>query len=486
MYRFKRALAVLVIGLIISGCSPRRVIRTDHRVFTGYAAKVVGSAVFVGDRPKEDAERTDMFLGNTLHRYIKMDYDPEPEEQPAQSEITATMKIFGKKVVRKAIYRKDAGVVLLPENYEGSPPLPPVPVLPPKPDPEPFQFAHLNPEEREAIDKVVDSAFKNTLNLKRTRAVLILQDGKIVAERYAPTYDKDSKLLSWSMAKSFLNAIVGILIYQGKLNLHDRMVIPQWAGQPQKEEITIDQMLHMLSGLKFEDKFLIKDDQAEMLMLHGNMAKYAAGKELKYEPGTHWKYSSGTSLILSRHLKSIIGKDDYLPFIYRELLYKIGMNSALVETDLDGTFVASSYIYATTRDYARFGQLFLNDGVVDGERILPTWWRHYSTETVPQSGKDCFAAHFYSNDHGQWKGVPTDAFMAQGFLGQMIAIVPSRGLVVIRLGHSTFGWPWDSQDFLADVIAALPCRTVRAIDFNERLARLKERYRSRVRNTLAN
>lgn len=437
----------------LSGCGG-----VNRSILTAYAAKVVGSAVYVGQRPKDTALREEMFLGRQLHHFIKMQYEPPPEEEPEWAIITA--RGFGGSFVRSAFYKRGRGVTLLPkgvvvEDFTFNEPF----ERPKAPQVKTLPSATLSPRQSKEIEGFLDWAFaesQGNFTRKRTRAVLVLKDDKVIAERYAPGFSASTRFMSWSMAKSFLNALVGILVNKGEMKIHDKLSADEWSDSEEKKEITVDQLLHMTSGLKFRSSIKIATDESKMLFLAKDMANYAASQALEKEPGTRWLYSSGNSLILSRHIKKILGKEEYLDFIYRELLFKIGMSSAVVETDLTGTWVASSYLYATARDFARFGQVYLHNGVHNGERLFPSWWIPYTEEALSLSNKAGYGAHFYSNDHNIWKDLPTDTLMAKGFLGQLIAIIPSKGIVAVRLGNTVFARDWSPVKFLKELLRVLP------------------------------
>lgn len=188
----------------------------------------------------------------------------------------------------------------------------------------------------------------------------------------------------------------------------------------------------MSSGLGFEENYAAPSDATQMLFRKKGAGAYALLSKAANEPDKVWSYSSGTSNILQEIIRrQFATQKDYFAFPHQRLFHKIGMKSAVLEPDASGTFVGSSFMYATARDWAKFGQLYLQDGVWNGERLLPEGWVKYSaTETSYSDGK--YAAHFWL-DH-QDKTFPQDAFMAVGFEGQYVTVVPSKNLVIVRLG----------------------------------------------------
>src|SRR5262249_43574307 len=224
------------------------------------------------------------------------------------------------------------------------------------------------------LHRAVERAFTepNPKRLRRTRAVVVVQDGELVAEQYAPGFDASMPLPGWSMAKSVLNALVGILIGERRLSLQDTALLPQWQPPDPRAAITIEDLLRMRSGLKFSEVYSnFSSDVIEMLFNQPDTAGYAARQPLNFAPGETWTYASGTSNILSAIVRRTVGERAYWGWPREVLFGPLGMTSATLEPDASGTFVCSSFMFATARDWARFGQLFLQDGVWDGRRILP-------------------------------------------------------------------------------------------------------------------
>ena len=289
-----------------------------------------------------------------------------------------------------------------------------------------------------------------------------MHKGRIAAERYAADVGPDTPLIGWSMAKSVMNALAGVLVREGRLAIDRPVPMSEWRkpGDP-RGRITLDHLLRMSSGLKFdEDMTTPVADVMRMLLGVGDMASYAANKELEATPGTKWQYSSGTSNILARVVRNVL-KDDggYLTFPRRALFDRIGMAGAVLETDAAGTFVGSSFMYATARDWARFGMLYLQDGVWDGERILPEGWVAYTRLPAPADPRKRYGAHFWLDVPDGFRGgdarLPRDAFHAAGHEGQFVTIVPSHDAVIVRLGKARYPDAWDHAAFVREVLGAL-------------------------------
>lgn len=297
------------------------------------------------------------------------------------------------------------------------------------------------PEPR--LEAALDRAFSETDQppYRRVKAIVILHNGKIVAERYAPGYGSGTPILGYSLAKSVTNALIGILVRQKKLTVEQQAPVPEWDDlSDPRHKITIDQLLRMTSGLALEESDTGFDPVSRMLFLETDMAGFAERARLKASPGSQWEYSSGNTLILSRIIRDAVGgrAEDVVDFARKELFEPLGITSASIEFDATGTPVGSIYMFLSARDWARFGELYLNDGVVRGRRILPEGWTKYSA--APTLDTD-YGAGFWTNRGAHLNaatriraGMPEDSFYGSGNLGQRIVIIPSEGLVVVRLG----------------------------------------------------
>lgn len=319
------------------------------------------------------------------------------------------------------------------------------------------------------LQAAVDWAFAepDAARLRRTRALVILRDGRIVAERYAPGFSVATPMPGWSMTKTATAVLIGALVKTGRLSVERKALLPEWRspGDP-RAQITLEQLLRMTSGLHFTERYGDPGaDVALMLFARADGAGYAIDKPLDAAPGTRWQYSSGTSNILSRVIRHAVGGSarDYLDFPRHALFDPVGMRGAIIEPDASGTFVTSSYMYATARDWARLGQLLLQDGVWEGSRILPEGWVRYMATLTPQSTRKDFGAHLWLKVTPPFNSLlvpppelPADAFHAIGYEGQFVSVVPSRRLVVVRLGLSRGDHVWDHEAFLARLLEAFP------------------------------
>ncbi len=318
------------------------------------------------------------------------------------------------------------------------------------------------------LEKAIDAAFSEPGpdNPRKTRVVVIVHNGKLIAERYAPGFNKEMPLLGWSMSKSITNSLVGILVKEGKLDVMQPAPVKEWQREDDpRRRITLDQLLRMSSGLKFEEVYAPLFDATYMLYGSYDFAAYAAGKPLETEPDGKWYYSSGTANIIARIVRQTVETEYqyYYRFLYEKLFNKIGMYSAVMEPDSSGTFVGSSYTFATARDWARFGLLFLQDGTWQGERILPEGWVTYTTTPTPKAAKGEYGAHFWLNagntedpEDRKWPRSPRDAYAAMGFQEQKVIVIPSRKLVLVRFGATSDRDAWDTDEFIKSVLEAFP------------------------------
>jgi CubicO group peptidase (beta-lactamase class C family) len=299
--------------------------------------------------------------------------------------------------------------------------------------------------------------------LRRTHAVLVLQGGAIVAERYAEGFGPGTLFPGWSVAKSVVPALIGILVGDGRLAVEDRELWPSWRGRDSRSSITLEDLLRMRSGLRFSELYARPwSDVLRMLYREPDMAAFAASLPHIAPAGKRWSYSSGTTNILSAIIKRVVGEHDYPAWPWRMLFDRIGMNSVVLEPDAAGTFVLSSYMLATPEDWARWGLFHLRDGVWDGTRILPEGWMHFCRTPTPQSDEGRYGAHWLLKLNPDVGGrspaaarLPEDAYFSIGHEGQTLTVVPSRDLVIVRHGLSIYIDAWNQAELVTDIIDAL-------------------------------
>jgi len=296
-----------------------------------------------------------------------------------------------------------------------------------------------------------------------TRALLVVHRGRLVVERYRDGVGADATQPSWSMAKSVLHAIVGLLGEDGLIELDAAAPVPSWRGEGDpRRAIALDHLLRMVDGLDFVeyDTAAGRADVIEMLRdsRHADTAAFAESRALAHAPGTVFNYSSGTSMIVSAIARRALGgsRAAMETYMQERLLGPLGMTSAKARFDAAGTFLGSSYLFATPRDFARFGLLYLRDGVWDGRRVLPSGWvDHARRATGPSRG--VYGAHWWLD-----VGAP-GTFCAKGYQGQYTIVAPDRDLVVVRLGASTEPQREHVVAALGDILRSFPPSGAEAI-----------------------
>ena len=294
-----------------------------------------------------------------------------------------------------------------------------------------------------ALKAALDHAFEEPAAppFRRTRAVVVVHDGKVIAERYAPGIGIDTPLSGFSMTKSVVNALIGVLTQQGLTSPSLPAPIPEWRGASDpRREIEVEHLMRMTSGLDL-DATNSGFDRSSQMYLEDDLSAYAVNTKLIAPIGTRFHYSSATTQILARIVRDLTGgPEQTLAYAWRELFNPLGMRNVTLEFDGTGTLQGGNYMLASARDWAKLGLLYLNDGVVGGKKVLhPDWVDFCAAATL---GSD-YAAGFFTNrsEHPNAKGrvrlgFPRDSFFASGLLGQHIVIMPSQHLVVVRLGDS--------------------------------------------------
>ncbi|MEL4306894.1 serine hydrolase domain-containing protein [Joostella sp. CR20] len=372
---------------------------------------------------------------------------------------TATATVYGLKA-RTAVYRSGLGCVLVPTDMDvNTLKKMPSPVRTTKANLLPYPYGDAPQKDTlfenvnyELIDEIVSASFHNN-DIQKTRSVLVVYKDQIIAEKYADSLTQDSKLLGWSMTKSVMATLYGILQHEGKLSVDSPAKVASWQNDA-RAKITYSDLLHMNSGLAWEEDYATISDVTKMLFLTDDMSSVQAEKEAIASPNTVWNYSSGTSNLLAGLLrKEFNNETEYLNFPYRKLIDRIGMKSMLIETDASGTFVGSSYGWATTRDWAKFGLLYLHNGNWNGDQLFDKNWVDYVTTPAPNSD-NLYGAHFWLNTKTKLPDAPLDTYYADGFQGQRVYIVPSKDLVVVRMGLAS-GDAFDFNWFLSGITNAI-------------------------------
>lgn len=442
----KKSLTVIVLLLLLAFGVIAYVYYPRLNLITGFAAKNICSCVYEAERDPESVAAQD----NNFDPVNLSEYELIPENKAALS------TVFGLKE-RRAVFNPGLGCTLLPPGSKRSDLPEAKPQRLQNPVSKPYPYGHEKP-----LDTIFPEVDSRQLNIAlenaffedhKTRAVVVLYNCHLIAEKYAPGISEDTKLLGWSMTKSITSAVLGVLEKQGRINIEQDDLFPEWQNDA-RSNITLNHLLHMNSGLAWEEDYTKISDVTKMLFLAKDMTNVQLHKPLVGEPGIIWNYSSGTSNLLSGLIRKQFGDhQQYLDFWYRELIDKIGMHSMTLEADLAGNYVGSSYSWATARDWAKFGLLYLNNGNWNGEQVLSRDWIKYTVQPVEGSDGQ-YGAHFWLNAGGKYPDVPRDLFSANGFQGQHVFIIPSKDLVVVRFGlveHPDF----DINLFLKEIIEAV-------------------------------
>ena len=423
------------------------------RVATAYSAKIVCSNQFLAWRDGQDVLALDVQApGHPILKYITVDVDV--------AERTVSAKLAGLFGEGRAVYRTGAGCTSVPAGAQAQ-------AMPPLAEPGVPNMAALWPAG-ERVEPSQDAALAAILDDPAMtgpgmRAVVVVRDGRIVGERYGEGFKADMPLLGWSMTKTVTAAIIGTLVREERLSLDQDGLFEGWNGD-ERGEITLADLMAMSSGLAFNEDYGDVTDVTRMLYLEADMAGFAADKPLvgplAAPRGSAFSYSSGTTVMLSRIWQDAFAEPaDALSWPREALFSPLGMTSAVLEADATGTFVGSSYLYATARDWARFGEFLRNDGVWAGEEVLPQGFAAWMREAAPASGGEYGRGQLWLRGPGDGGDagfdLPDDTFWLLGHDGQSVAVVPSRGLVVVRLGLTPSKLGYKPQR-LVEALAKLP------------------------------
>ncbi len=410
-------------------------------ILAGYSAKNTASSVFLANRSLALTDSTDTNFSPVHLASDTIDLENK----------TATSSVFGL-LTRKAIYREGLGSVLTLKTTDETTPY----LVPDRSHTETTEkYPFWNASQKDTLFtninyKKLQQSIDLLCETSNTRAVVVIYKDKIIAEKYARGFHQDAKILGWSMTKSIVSTVFGVLQYQGKVNVQDKAPIASWQNDARKD-ITLHNLLQMNSGLEWDENYDEISDVTKMLFLEQDMSRMQEYKPLAGKPNESWNYSSGTTNLLSGVLRNLFEThQDYLDFWYSGLIDKIGMSSMVLEADLSGNYVGSSYAWATARDWAKFGLLYLHRGNWNGEQLFAEEWVDYVTTPTPGSN-GLYGAHFWLNRESQLKDVPKNMYFADGYQGQRVYVLPHQDLVVVRFGLSWF----EENEFLKSVLESI-------------------------------
>ncbi|MER8577934.1 beta-lactamase family protein [Mesorhizobium sp. M1423] len=422
------------------------------RVGSGYSAKIVCSNVFIAGRDADDVLAVDVQApGHPLLKLMRVSVDKEKG--------TVSAGLFGALGKSVAVVRDGLGCVSVPDGNvaaakaiagTASTPAPLADAIWPKGD-------KIDASQDPEVTTILDDP---ALTGAGMRAVVVVKNGRIVGERYGDGFSEKTPLLGWSMTKTVNAAIVGTALKDGKLAMTNQGLFGPWKADG-RAAISLADMMAMSSGLEFNEDYGDVADVTRMLYLEPDMAGFAESKPLTGEVGKVFSYSSGTAVMLSRLWQDAIG-DKALAWPRTALFDPLGMRSAVMEADEHGTFVGSSYLYATARDWARFGQFLLQGGVWNGKDILPAGFVDWMREPAAASkvyGKGQLWIEGPGDEErpgaGIAAGLPQDTYWMEGHDGQTVAIIPSEQLVVVRLGLTPARLGYQPQAMAAALVKAL-------------------------------
>ncbi|NER13155.1 serine hydrolase [Leptobacterium flavescens] len=432
-------LAALGVGVILN--------YPKLNIISGYSAKNMSSSVFVAERSFDVIDSIDNGFAPVNIAADEIDLNGK----------SASASVYGFKK-RTAVYREGLGSVLINDDFD-----PEKPYLKPRRSHEnaSLSYPYGDAEQQDTLfgnldytklRTAVSNAFGTSNPNQQTRAVVVVYKDQIVAEQYASGFSKNTRILGWSMTKSIVSTLYGILQHQNRIDVQDPAPVDAWKND-ERAGISLHNLLQMNSGLEWEEDYTKISDVTRMLFLEENMASVQERKKAKYEPNTHWNYSSGTTNLLSGILrKQFSSHQEYLDFAYSALLDKIGMHSSLIETDMAGNYVGSSYGWATPRDWAKFGLLYLHKGNWNGMQLFSPEWVDYVVQPTPTS-EERYGAQFWLNAGGYLPDVPKSIYYADGYQGQRVFIIPSHDMVVVRMGLDTESY--DFNGFLKEILAAV-------------------------------
>ncbi|MGE6740717.1 serine hydrolase domain-containing protein [Allorhizobium pseudoryzae] len=417
------------------------------RVGSGYAAKIVCSNVFLAGRDESEVLAEDVQApGHPLLRLMRVSVD-----RPAQRVSAA---LLGQIAPSAAVYRPGLGCAVVPQGSTAA--ALDLPEAGPGAAVQAGAGLWPNGEGVEANAAVAALLARDDLVGPGFRAVVVVRNGAIVGERYAAGFNDKTPLLGWSMTKTVNAALIGRLIDEGRMRLDERNLMPQWAGDARRD-ITLAQLLAMESGLAFNEDYGTVADVTRMLYLQPDMAAFTASLPLEGTPGQRFSYSSGTAVLLSRiWMDRLSDRATALAFPRDALFAPLGMTSAVMEVDASGTFVGSSYLYASARDWARFGLFLAQNGMWKGVRLLPDGFVAAMAEPTTASGGWYSRMQTWLPRPSERADMPADTFNLQGHDGQTVTVIPSRGLVVVRLGLTPWSARYSTMPLIKGILRMYP------------------------------
>jgi CubicO group peptidase (beta-lactamase class C family) len=434
----KKTVVTLITLLLLIGLAFYLFLYPRLEVISGYNAKVMCSCSFITGLSEKKIEEEELGFSVLWLASNKIDR----EKQQVHSSVWGMHP-------KTAVYREGLGCSLVNDRD-------PAEVEKMKLDKNIINYdSAIWPKQQVKADgklqEAIDYAFSDPgENPARTRAVVVVKDGQLIAEAYADGISPTTPLHGWSMSKSITSTFAGILAKEGYWNLNSALPVEKW--EDGRSAITLKNALQMSSGLHWEEDYGKVSNATIMLYGSDNMGAYAASQELEFEPGKNWEYSSGTTNIIAKAMEGAFPSlEEYQSAIYKKLFAPLGARSFVFETDASGHFAGSSYGYASARDWAKVGLLYLNNGHWQGQQVIDSSWVAFSHAPAPASDGE-YGGHFWLNlplrAQGQagraskFSNYSQDAYWMGGFQGQQVSIHPSENLVIVRLGVT-----YNDEDF---------------------------------------
>ena len=450
---------LIISGLLtVSGCDTL----DDLPVGKGFTAKYLCSYLFTSQLDEK----------LITHRFIAPKVQPLPliwkiNINHEEKSVNVADRVFlNKSLEARAIYRDGAGCTLVVDKTDeevlAHQIIPMAPPEIPTEQPWPYGAAGLTNEtipglDITRVDTAVTSAFIEPEDAPRnTTSLLVAYDGKLIAEQYDLGVTSDTPMLGWSMTKSISGTLIGILNDRNLLDLDDPAPIAGWEGT-EKAAITTRDIVHMSSGLAFNEDYLGFSNVTHMLYRENDQAAYTANLDLAHPPGTYFNYSTGDANLLGKIVQQTVGgsAQNAYDFYQTELFHKVDIRSAFIEVDTTGQFVGGAYAFMTPRDWARLGQLYLQEGNWRGEQVISSEWVNYVSKPSPLT--DEYGGQIWLNSNGiDWPNVPHDAYFFAGHQGQRVVVIPSKKLVVVRTGVTENYDVIGLDGVVSEIIAALP------------------------------
>ncbi len=441
------ALAAAIVAFLIAiRVAPPELLQVGD----SYAAKIACSNVFLAGRDPQQVLADDVQApGNPILKAVMIEVDKD------KSKVTA--RLLGYAAPRSSIYRPGYGCMNLADETitPSTLPAPPQPTIPDANVEWPVGN-HAGASFDPGLAGILSD---DTLRGPGMRAIVVVHHGKIVAETYGAGFDEKTPLVGWSMTKTVNAILAGRAAQMGLLSFDDKNLFPEWA-KDERKDISLKSIAAMQSGLIFNEDYGDVSDVTRMLYLQPDMAKFTMSQPLEAKPDTKFNYSTGASVVIARYwMNKMPDKATALAFPRKELFNPLGMQSAVLEVDQADTFAAGSYLYASGRDWARIGQFLLQDGVWNGTRLVSEdFMTMMRTANSTSDGVYTQMQSWLTGPGGESNasfGAPADTLWLQGHDGQTVAVVPSRDLVVVRMGLSPSRLAYRPQTLLAAIVGKI-------------------------------